>query len=58
MTSPRNGAETLLGTFSDAEVLEIGDSEFASTLRVLTEEGEAVACLDGKTVLLRRATLN
>jgi hypothetical protein len=51
-----DGRETPLGTFSDTDVLAAAlDSEFfGAALKVLTEEGEALASLDGKTVLLRR----
>ena len=50
-----DGSESLLGTFIGSELLEIGDSDFfGAALKVLTEEGEALAYLDGRSVLLRR----
>jgi hypothetical protein len=49
-----DGSEIPLGVFSDAEILEIDDSAFFSAaLKVLTEEGEALASLDGRSILLR-----
>jgi hypothetical protein len=45
-----DGTEVPLGTFIGTELLEI----FGAALKVLAEEGEALASLDGHTVLLRR----
>jgi hypothetical protein len=51
-----DGTETPLGTFSDIDVLaDALDADLlAAALRALVVEGEVLASLDGRTVLLRR----